>query len=579
MSTKSRKTAMAVANETIRTIAEASPPELVGTATEEPIVTTNNYEQQPETSPDASHAVPGARVVIYARRSKKGAPGNVTLPTQLADAEAKIASLGPVADVQTVIDDDRSARHGSKRPRWEKMLKDAYAGVYTHVIVWKLDRFSRSTSVAVREILDLEAAGVKFISCNDPIDTTTPGGVFMLTAFAGLAQLESDTTSFRVSAAHEACRKQGRVVGGRRTFGWILADVEGGGYRFSLHPGGPVAWRGTRAFDEDGPEVHTTGDTGRTEADLLREAIDDVIAGRETVTSICRNWNAMGVTTVSGKQWRNVTLSRILRSPILVGFRRHDPNWKSRTHGDYTGVDVVRDGEGKPISFAEPLVDEGTFERLQMALAANSRRSSNGRGTPLLTHVLECGRCGGQEWYGGCPRTSQRPFYSCVSCKSSTSVKANTANASLLDEFATDFIITELSSSAGRAAIASALRGAESGETAERIAVLESEMTTLEEAIEASSSARAQASLAKRMEVLESEAEALRSELYADSDRASRADSIRPLTRTEWEALSARERREIAKSVIRRIVVSPAITRGHKAAALFTARLQLDPWA
>lgn len=97
------------------------------------------------------------------------------------------------------------------RPQLEALLSVLKKG--DKVVVYKLDRISRSTKHLI-ELTELFAEkGVEFVSIQDNIDTTTAMGRFFFTIMAGVAQLERDIISDRTKAGLEAARARGRLGG------------------------------------------------------------------------------------------------------------------------------------------------------------------------------------------------------------------------------------------------------------------------------------------------------------------------------------------------------------------------------
>lgn len=99
------------------------------------------------------------------------------------------------------------------RPQLERMLDKLRKG--DKVVVFKLDRISRSTKHLIELAELFEAKGVEFVSIQDSIDTSTAMGKFFFTVIAGISQLERDIISDRTKAGLEAARARGRV-GGRK---------------------------------------------------------------------------------------------------------------------------------------------------------------------------------------------------------------------------------------------------------------------------------------------------------------------------------------------------------------------------
>ena len=80
------------------------------------------------------------------------------------------------------------------------------------VLVWRYDRFARSTQALVQALNEFHRLGVDFISYQENIDTTTPQGEMISTVLASLAQFESALMSDRVKAGMARARAQGKRI-------------------------------------------------------------------------------------------------------------------------------------------------------------------------------------------------------------------------------------------------------------------------------------------------------------------------------------------------------------------------------
>src|SRR4051794_13731491 len=81
------------------------------------------------------------------------------------------------------------------------------------MVVVRLDRLARSVSHLLAVIEQLEGSGAHFRSLRDPIDTTTPQGMFSLQVLGAVAQLERALIAERTKAGLSAARTRGRVGG------------------------------------------------------------------------------------------------------------------------------------------------------------------------------------------------------------------------------------------------------------------------------------------------------------------------------------------------------------------------------
>ncbi|MCB9229201.1 MAG: recombinase family protein [Deltaproteobacteria bacterium] len=115
-----------------------------------------------------------------------------------------------------VFEDEGYSGKTEKRPGLQSLLKTALEGKIDTIIVYKLDRFSRQASTAIRMILNLDAAGVAFISVSQPVLNLGHENPFrrtMIAAFAEIAEIERETIVARVQAGLAAARKKGVVLG------------------------------------------------------------------------------------------------------------------------------------------------------------------------------------------------------------------------------------------------------------------------------------------------------------------------------------------------------------------------------
>jgi DNA invertase Pin-like site-specific DNA recombinase len=80
------------------------------------------------------------------------------------------------------------------------------------VLVWRYDRFARSTRALINAFKEFQSLGVDFISHQENVDTTTPQGELIFSIMASLAQFESSLISERVKAGMARARAQGKHV-------------------------------------------------------------------------------------------------------------------------------------------------------------------------------------------------------------------------------------------------------------------------------------------------------------------------------------------------------------------------------
>jgi DNA invertase Pin-like site-specific DNA recombinase len=152
----------------------------------------------PADSRNRSSARPHGRLIGYAR---------VSTDEQATEAqEIELRSAGCEAIVQ---------EHGSgasrARPALANLLRHLDAG--DTLVVVRLDRLARSVSHLLDVIEDLNARGAHFRSLRDPIDTSTPQGMFSLQVLGAVAQLERALISERTKAGIRAAKSRGKLPG------------------------------------------------------------------------------------------------------------------------------------------------------------------------------------------------------------------------------------------------------------------------------------------------------------------------------------------------------------------------------
>lgn len=100
------------------------------------------------------------------------------------------------------------------RPELTRLLDQLRPGDV--VLVWKLDRLSRSLKDLLSLLERIEAAGAGFRSLTESIDTTTPAGRMLMQMLGSFAEYERAMVRERTAAGLAAARAEGRVGGRRR---------------------------------------------------------------------------------------------------------------------------------------------------------------------------------------------------------------------------------------------------------------------------------------------------------------------------------------------------------------------------
>jgi DNA invertase Pin-like site-specific DNA recombinase len=113
--------------------------------------------------------------------------------------------------VQNVYIEKVSGKNISDRPVLNNMMAALKNG--DKLIVDSISRFARNTKDLLSLVEQLNNKGVTFVSLKESIDTTTPTGMFMLTVFGAVAQLERDYIKDRQAEGIAIAKEQGKFKG------------------------------------------------------------------------------------------------------------------------------------------------------------------------------------------------------------------------------------------------------------------------------------------------------------------------------------------------------------------------------
>ncbi len=121
--------------------------------------------------------------------------------------------------VDTYVDDGFSAKD-TKRPAYQRMMRDIQNGKINQILVTDISRLSRNIADFCDLVKDLEKCRAKFFSVKEQFDTSTPAGEMMLYNMINLAQFERKQTSERVSMNFHSRALRGLVNGGISLLGF-----------------------------------------------------------------------------------------------------------------------------------------------------------------------------------------------------------------------------------------------------------------------------------------------------------------------------------------------------------------------
>lgn len=173
-----------------------------------------------------AHAQPQAKQSVVPRKNRlpnkpEKQPGNATEPVLIGYARVSRTEnqdLTPQVDALEAagcrrIHEERASGGRWDRPELTRLLNRLAAGDV--LVVWKLDRLSRSLKDLLLILERIGAAGAGFRSLTESIDTTVPAGRMMMQMLGAFAEYEREMVKERTQAGLKTARAQGRH-GGRR---------------------------------------------------------------------------------------------------------------------------------------------------------------------------------------------------------------------------------------------------------------------------------------------------------------------------------------------------------------------------
>ncbi len=170
-------------------------------------------------------------IAIYARQSvEKEDSISIESQIEMCEYEAR-------GEAYLVYRDKGFSGKDTNRPEFQKMMSDIKSGRkgITKVIVYKLDRISRSILDFSSMMDTFGKLGVEFSSATEKFDTSTPMGRAMLNICITFAQLERETTQQRVRDNYIARSQKGFYMGGPVPMGFKKVDLTIDGIKTSMY--------------------------------------------------------------------------------------------------------------------------------------------------------------------------------------------------------------------------------------------------------------------------------------------------------------------------------------------------------
>lgn len=114
------------------------------------------------------------------------------------------------------VDAGLSGAQGKRRPELERMMKLVRRRKCDVVMVYRFDRFARSSQQLILALEEFRTLKIEFVSVHEAIDTSTPMGKFIFTTIAAMAEFERELIADRVRSGMAQARARGKQIGRRR---------------------------------------------------------------------------------------------------------------------------------------------------------------------------------------------------------------------------------------------------------------------------------------------------------------------------------------------------------------------------
>ena len=243
------------------------------------------------------------------------------------------------------------------RPALKRLLADIEDGKVDCIVVYKVDRLSRSL-IDFSKIMDvLERGSVSFVSVTQQFNTSTSMGRLMLNVLLSFAQFEREMISERTRDKIAATRRKGKWSGGMPMLGYDVV-TSAGGSRLQVN-------------DEEAARVREI-----FELYLERLSLIAVVKELDARGWTTKRWTTRKGHERGGKPFNKNSLFKLLTNRIYLG--------------KITYKDEVYEGEH------EAIVDEEVFERAQRLLKRNGRSGSpyvRNRFGAVLRGLVRCSAC------------------------------------------------------------------------------------------------------------------------------------------------------------------------------------------
>ena len=277
-------------------------------------------------------------------------------------------------EVYKVYEDAGISAKNMNRPAFQEMIQDVKDGKINKIIVYKLDRLTRSIKDLEEICIFLEDNHCSLESMCEDINTSTANGKFFIRMLTILAQLEIERTSERTKFGMVGAVKKGHFVG-RAPIGYDKVDK--------------------KLVIND------------LESEVIRRIFDLYIKG----TAANAITKLLNEEKVLNRKWIPTLIDRILSNEIYIGNYVHRKTVSNEESQKFVGV-------------APAIIEEEVFNIAQIQKQKNLKNYKR-KQTYIFMQSIKCPKCG--TIMGGCSSRShtgeKHCYYHCAKCKTRVSEK------------------------------------------------------------------------------------------------------------------------------------------------------------
>ena len=231
-------------------------------------------------------------IVLYARKSVER-ENSISCETQLEYCRSVIKPDERDEKIITFVDNGFSGGNVN-RDGFQKMMKLVRQGKVKKVIVYKLDRISRSLSDFVNILQEFKEHKVEFVSSQESFDASSPYGEMIVKLLMVFAEFERTSIINRVTQAYAHRSEMGFYMGGRQPYGFELVPTV-------IHN---VKTKKLSPIPAEVEQVRYIFEVYAQESVSLRRLLDILVAE--------------GKQPLNGSSWTTAKLSTLLKNPIYV---------------------------------------------------------------------------------------------------------------------------------------------------------------------------------------------------------------------------------------------------------------------